>query len=308
MKQRLQGIILGVLVTVLTAASITVVFAATRHQDIRVTFRDIRLVMNGVEHTPRDAFGNVVEPFIWDGTTYLPVRAVADALGLAVKWDEATSTVYLGARPSTSGEYRDALEAFLIQRPSLFSLGLRAADEFYSWRYGYLLTDAPLVYRVMPEVGWEWGWHVFDQHGNRATNADAFYRYGAVAERWAIKDIGHGAPVIVVSYLHETYGFSVLYRFIGGEYWETAFIYSMIPNLYLDGQGRLITRERDHEFVRYLHIQITPSGSVRTEVLPWTVSFGDGDVDVPGGPLIPILPLTALQEELTRIVSDVLFS
>lgn len=38
---------------------------------------------------------NTVEPFIIDGTTYLPVRAVSEALGLDVDWDGATSTVIL---------------------------------------------------------------------------------------------------------------------------------------------------------------------------------------------------------------------
>ena len=53
---------------------------------------------------PKDANGNTVEPFIIDGTTYLPVRAVSNALGLNVGWDDATSTVSLGegaAAPQT---------------------------------------------------------------------------------------------------------------------------------------------------------------------------------------------------------------
>jgi len=37
----------------------------------------------------------VVEPFIWDGSTFLPLRAIADALGLDVAWVEDTSTVVL---------------------------------------------------------------------------------------------------------------------------------------------------------------------------------------------------------------------
>jgi YD repeat-containing protein len=66
---------------------------------IAINRRDIRIVMNGTEITPTDANGNAVEPFIYDGTTYLPVRAVASALGVAVAWDDAASTVYLGEQP-----------------------------------------------------------------------------------------------------------------------------------------------------------------------------------------------------------------
>jgi hypothetical protein len=53
------------------------------------------LVVNGQEVTPRDVQGNVVEPFIFEGTTFLPVRAVAEALGQEVNWDGATNTVYI---------------------------------------------------------------------------------------------------------------------------------------------------------------------------------------------------------------------
>lgn len=66
---------------------------------ITVTRRDIRIAIDGAVITPTDAAGAAVEPFIYDGTTYLPVRAVASALGVAVGWDEATSSVYLGAQP-----------------------------------------------------------------------------------------------------------------------------------------------------------------------------------------------------------------
>ena len=52
--------------------------------------------LRGRVFTPKDAAGNVVEPFIMNGTTYLPVRAVGEALGMSVNWDGNTHTVYLG--------------------------------------------------------------------------------------------------------------------------------------------------------------------------------------------------------------------
>ena len=56
----------------------------------------IRIVIDGQELHPTDAGGNPVNPMIYNGTTYLPVRAVATALGKAVYWDGPTYTVYLG--------------------------------------------------------------------------------------------------------------------------------------------------------------------------------------------------------------------
>ncbi len=72
--------------------------SATLQKD--VTYRDIKIVIDGNAITPTDANGNPVEPFIMDGTTYLPVRAVANAFGKEVGWDDATNTVSLGVQPT----------------------------------------------------------------------------------------------------------------------------------------------------------------------------------------------------------------
>ena len=56
----------------------------------------VKIVIDGTEITPRDANGKRVDPIIIDGTTYLPVRAVAEALGKEVYWDGPRYTVYLG--------------------------------------------------------------------------------------------------------------------------------------------------------------------------------------------------------------------
>ena len=69
--------------------------AASISKGVTLYYRDIKITLNGSEVTPTDVNGNYVEPFIIDGTTYLPVRGVANALGLDVGWDEATSTVSL---------------------------------------------------------------------------------------------------------------------------------------------------------------------------------------------------------------------
>lgn len=60
-----------------------------------ITYRDIAIILDGVSLSPTDAAGNHVEPFLLDGTTYLPVRAISEALDLTVTWDSATNTVIL---------------------------------------------------------------------------------------------------------------------------------------------------------------------------------------------------------------------
>lgn len=70
--------------------------AATSSQNIDIFFRNIKIMIDGAEYVPTDANGDIVEPFIYNGTTYLPVRAVATAFGKDVKWDGKSATVYLG--------------------------------------------------------------------------------------------------------------------------------------------------------------------------------------------------------------------
>lgn len=43
-----------------------------------------------------DANGTLVEPFVFEGTTYVPVRAIAQAFDTTVSWDQETKTVHLG--------------------------------------------------------------------------------------------------------------------------------------------------------------------------------------------------------------------
>lgn len=87
---------LTMVLAVVLAFSLGVVATATAGEVQKtLTYRNIKITINGSALTPKDANGNAVEPFIIDGTTYLPVRAVANALGLDVGWDGATNTVSL---------------------------------------------------------------------------------------------------------------------------------------------------------------------------------------------------------------------
>lgn len=56
----------------------------------------IKIVIDGVVQVLKDANGNTVDPVIIDGTTYLPVRSIANAFGKEVSWDEKTFTATIG--------------------------------------------------------------------------------------------------------------------------------------------------------------------------------------------------------------------
>lgn len=50
---------------------------------------------------PKDANGNPVMVFTYNGTTYLPVRAISEALGKPVQWEGSTNSVYVGQHKSS---------------------------------------------------------------------------------------------------------------------------------------------------------------------------------------------------------------
>ena len=108
MKDKIKGLIVGILIGVALTAS--TVIATTGVIQKNLHYNNIKITLNGKEIKPVDANGVYVEPFIIDGTTYLPVRAVSGALGLGVAWDGETNTVKLTG--VTAGD-KTSVEAFV---------------------------------------------------------------------------------------------------------------------------------------------------------------------------------------------------
>lgn len=90
MKAKLKICSVALLVSIAVGAT---VYAANLTKKIDVLYDDIKILSNNIEFMPVDEHGSQVEPFIYEGTTYLPVRAVSEALGKNVSWDSETKTV-----------------------------------------------------------------------------------------------------------------------------------------------------------------------------------------------------------------------
>jgi len=72
-------------------------FAVAQQQQITAILDSgIKIVYGGVERTMRDANDNVVYPIVYNGTTYVPIRAVSNMLEIPVDWKSDTRTVLLG--------------------------------------------------------------------------------------------------------------------------------------------------------------------------------------------------------------------
>lgn len=94
--QRVKDVLLGAVAASLVVGGTTSAFAKASKENISVSYNNIKLVVDGKTVNTSN------EPFIYNGTTYLPVRAVGEALGKNVSWDGSTNTVTIGNSASNS--------------------------------------------------------------------------------------------------------------------------------------------------------------------------------------------------------------
>lgn len=101
----MKKIVLTYVAGFMTATILTcgIAYASTT-KTLQAEYNNIKVYIDNVLTDLKDANGSKVEPFICDGTTYLPVRGVAQALGCQVEWDGATQSVklYKDALPDTA--------------------------------------------------------------------------------------------------------------------------------------------------------------------------------------------------------------
>ncbi|MBC8536489.1 PepSY domain-containing protein [Feifania hominis] len=83
----------GVLALSAGAANTTVTAQLSPHFTIEI---------DGAEKTFYDAGGNEAHPIVYNGTTYLPLRAIGELMGKNVNWDEANLTVTLAGSRITA--------------------------------------------------------------------------------------------------------------------------------------------------------------------------------------------------------------
>lgn len=65
---------------------------------------DMTVRIDGTKQTMMDVDGNVVHPIAYEGTTYLPIRAIGNLMDYDVTWDGKTQTVILDQKTHTPSE------------------------------------------------------------------------------------------------------------------------------------------------------------------------------------------------------------
>ena len=95
-RSKFTWFLTGILTAALVVGSIPTALAALTARNIQI-FSGIKIYVDDQQLIPTDINGKQVDVFAYNGTTYLPVRAVSQALGKPVQWDGQTSSVYIGS-------------------------------------------------------------------------------------------------------------------------------------------------------------------------------------------------------------------
>lgn len=147
-----KGFFSGILAASLVAGLGVTAMAASR----TITVDDnIRVTLNGATFSPKDANGNDVPLFSYNGTTYAPVRAICEAAGLKVDFDSASYTAvlttqeqYIDSTPSAS----NYITAERAKEIALNHAGVNASDAIFV-KAGLDWDDGRVEYEVEFYVG-----------------------------------------------------------------------------------------------------------------------------------------------------------
>ncbi len=77
---------------------LSMILAAVPSMASDLFYGDIKVTLDGKNVEMKDVTGKVIEPFIKEGTTYLPIRALSNAFGFEVDWNQETKTVFVGKK------------------------------------------------------------------------------------------------------------------------------------------------------------------------------------------------------------------
>ncbi|WP_409227718.1 stalk domain-containing protein [Gudongella sp. SC589] len=103
-RNRRIAIIIAVLM--LTMAFSTTGFAAWMGKTIEAQYRNVTIFVNNQYKQATDVNGKVIEPFIYEGTTYVPLRGISQMLGYEVSFNPQTYRIDItGSGVDPSAQY-----------------------------------------------------------------------------------------------------------------------------------------------------------------------------------------------------------
>lgn len=117
---------------------------------LSATISDIKVYLDGNAFISKDSAGNELKPLIINGSTYLPVKAISEAVGKPVTWEPKTRSIYIGKNDlGTPAIYLLQLKSFYRSRDTYYvekpvdNLGrVYDRNKSMTWTYdGYVIYN-----------------------------------------------------------------------------------------------------------------------------------------------------------------------
>lgn len=124
--KRKTGITISTILVMILCFSMGVAGANTLQNITAQVNYALSMKLNNELFNPKDTDGSYLRPIVYNNRTYLPVRALGEALNIAVDYDAATSTVLLGmkdATPVTSTHLIGDVYYSYTTNPDMLSVG-----------------------------------------------------------------------------------------------------------------------------------------------------------------------------------------
>ncbi|WP_336784920.1 hypothetical protein [Paenibacillus sp. MMO-177] len=97
MNKNMKRTVAAMMIAGMTVSGAAGVYAGTNMQKINAFLNyGIGFKINGSTYIPKDEKGNTLAPITYHDTTYLPVRALSNALNTPIQYDSKTNTIYIG--------------------------------------------------------------------------------------------------------------------------------------------------------------------------------------------------------------------
>ncbi|MCX7745846.1 MAG: NPCBM/NEW2 domain-containing protein [Clostridia bacterium] len=142
MKKEMKGFVTGVIVTALVFITVFTTFAEPIQKVVTAVYNNIKIYVDGNLIQPKDANGNKVDPFIYNGTTYLPVRAVSQALGKNIEWDDKTKSIYIGETQQSNNYMSDSIKPSEISESGKCEVNSKMQIDGVIYNKGYKMYTA----------------------------------------------------------------------------------------------------------------------------------------------------------------------
>lgn len=138
-----KGFIVGFSCCALLSSGVAYAAGGTQ---IEVFYKNLKYMIDGTEKRPSEGQG-----FIYEGTTYVPLRFIGEALGKEVTWESETETIWIGKKEGQSkylsdidyarkdGEAKNSTSFNEWQNPKGLKFKI-AGQEFYKG-IGVILDD-----------------------------------------------------------------------------------------------------------------------------------------------------------------------